>query len=208
MAGDSPYEAAEAYLRPIQRAISCLTRSRVNVERPPSGLSPAQAPTLTFPLMLAGGEAVPLGRAFGRTPFALSMRQRYSLVHTPDDRDRGPWKVQTRDYEYAVYSITEGGPKELFAYHYHPSSVRSRIKRPHLHFRSAAGVTGALEAAHYLTGRVALEEVVWMLLDDQDNQFNVRPLQPRWREILQESLIAFEQWRTWPGTGGTEHPLT
>jgi hypothetical protein len=164
-----------------------------------------------FPLVLADGEPVRLQAKPGSSRFAFSMRQRYALVHVRDDADRGPWKVRTLDYEYAVYAVTRNGsdqPRELFAYHFHPSSERSRIKRPHVHFRSVAVTTAELEAAHFPTGRVALEEVVWMLLDERDNQFGVKPSRPDWREVLHEGLAAFEQWRTWPGLGGPMYPLT
>lgn len=82
------------------------------------------------------------------------------------------------------------------------------MKRPHLHLPSAAGVSDVLEAGHYPTGRVTLEEVVWMLLDDQDNRFGIRPERANWREVLREGLAAFERWQTWPSGDAPSHPLS
>ncbi|HEV2124843.1 MAG TPA: hypothetical protein VGW38_19010, partial [Chloroflexota bacterium] len=198
----------QAYLEPIRRTISCITQAKVKAYTPPSGLSPQRARDEVFPLVLADGEPVSLKARSGSPRFAFSMRQQYKLEHHPDDPNRGPWKVVTLDYEYAVYTDTRDGAKELVTYHFHPSSKMSRVKRPHLHLRSAAGVMPVLEAGHYPTGRVALEEVVWMLLDDRDNQFGVQPLRRNWRAVLQEGLDAFERWRTWPTGGAPSHPLT
>lgn len=208
MAGDTPYQAVQAYLRPIQRAVSCLVQAKVSAQNPPSGWSRQKIVEASFPMVLADGEPVRLRPKPGSDRFAFAMRQRYQLQYVPDDPDRGPWKVQTLDYEYAIYHVIEGVLKELLTYHYHPSSDRSRVKRPHLHLRSAAGVIPVLAAGHYPTGRVSLEEVVWMLLNDQDNQFGVRPLANNWRAILQSGLEAFEQWRTWPHGGTPSHPLS
>jgi hypothetical protein len=122
--------------------------------------------------MLAEGEPVRLQARPGFPRFGFSLRQRYQLVHLPEDPERGPWKVRTVDYYYAVH---DDQGKELFAYHYHPGG-RSQMQRPHVHFRALAVTRPQLEAAHYPTGRVALEEVLWMLLDEQANRFGVRPL--------------------------------
>jgi hypothetical protein len=167
----------------------------VNVERPLAALSPQRAAEVTYPLMLAEGEPVRLQARAGFPRFGFSLRQRYQLVHIPEDPERGPWKVRTVDYYYAVH---DDQGKELFAYHYHPGG-RSRMQRPHVHFRALTVTRPEFEAAHYPTGRVALEEVLWMLLDEQDNKFGVRPLRANWREVLQRGLAAFERWRTWPG---------
>jgi hypothetical protein len=45
-----------------------------------------------------------------------------------------------------------------------------------------------------LTGRVGLESIIRVLVDD----FNVRPRRGDWQGVLHATETLFEQWRTWP----------
>jgi hypothetical protein len=71
------------------------------------------------------------------------------------------------------------GP-EIVAYHWHPGR-RSPIDFPHLHLGAGSGVDREeLHKAHLPTGRVELEDVLLMAIQE----FGVRPRREDWEEIL------------------------
>ena len=181
MAGKSPHEAVENYLRPLRRALSCVTKAGLQI----TGRHPGPKHSLT----LGGGPPVPL-----RGGLALTVEQRYEVVQA--EGERGPWKVSTLAYIYALDDAESG--HEVIAYHWHPDG-RSSEARPHLHLGAGAGVTrSALGDAHLPTNRVALEDVVRLAITD----LGVEPLRVDWRDVLWESQIDFETWGTWGQPAG------
>jgi hypothetical protein len=105
---------------------------------------------------------------------------------------RGPWKIETAAYSY---SIREAPDRELLRYDWHPAMKEEgrAVAHPHLH-TSAGGVAGKwLHKAHLPTGRVALEDILQLLLTD----LGVRPRRDDWERVLARTRIAFMQWRTW-----------
>jgi len=183
VAGRNPREAAGRFLAPIARALACVTPTRPIA----TGHAAGCAGVLTFP---AGG-AVTLGPR--RLRFGVTMR--YTIERTADPHDpRGPWKVRTLGYAYTLDAAT--GP-ELLAYHWHPDQPEGRrlVAFPHVHVRAIKdGADRRLCVAHLPTGRIALEDVLELLLGD----FKVRRLRGDWRQVLGETRAAFMRYRTWP----------
>ena len=114
----------------------------------------------------------------------------YQVVRT-DDHDRGPWKVRTAAYNYALFDAGV----EFLSYHWHPEhrEEESWITYPHLHVR-AQGTTGRLiQKAHLPTNRIALEDVLRLAI----SELNVTPRRKDWNQVLTRTQSAYEKWRTW-----------
>ena len=110
----------------------------------------------------------------------------YRIVEAPGEW--GPFKVKTTAYQYAIDDEKE---KELFAFQWHPDS---KIKFPHLHLGSSAKIAEkTLKKLHLPTGRIALEQVLRLAVED----LGIKPLNRRWDAILSEAQQRFEKWRTW-----------
>jgi hypothetical protein len=128
------------------------------------------------------GEAVPLR---GRHRLSLRVAMRYRIVRA--EGARGPWKIATAGYEYAI-DDQEG--REVLAYHWQAGVAPPY---PHLHLGAGAGVAALLRKRHLPTGRVALEAVLRLLL----TELGVEPLRRDWRAVLERGERRFAAWRTW-----------
>jgi hypothetical protein len=118
---------------------------------------------------------------------SLYLEQQYQVIEAPDER--GPWKVSTRAYRYRVDSAAG---EELVLWHWHPTDQEGRPHkepRPHLHAQ-----VGDLRGLHLLTGRVGVESIIRVLI----NEFGVQPRRDDWQSTLDTTEALFEQWRTWP----------
>ena len=126
----------------------------------------------------------------GENRLHLSVAIQYEIVQSPDP-DRGPWKVSTRKY---MYHVVADDMTEVILFHWHPDG-KSTEKGPHLHVGSSQLTPNAVVSsrAHVPTGRVSLESVIELLIQD----FGVVPLRADWRETLATSRTQFHQWRTW-----------
>lgn len=178
MAGRTPREALAAFIDPLQRALSCVTRANI-VYRPPR---PGHVQVLGV-----SEEPIRLQATAGRRAPALYVEQQYEVVEAPGER--GPWKISTRAYRYRIDSAARA---ELVLWHWHPTDREERSHReprPHLHAQ-----VGELRGLHLLTGRVGLESVIRVLL----NELGVRPRRDDWQDVLDATEAVFEQWRTWP----------
>ena len=83
----------------------------------------------------------------------LRLVHHYRIAEVPDER--GPWKVSTAGYFYA---LDDSRDREIIAYHWHPGG-RSPIRFPHLHVGPGAGCQREdLASAHCPTGRISVEE--------------------------------------------------
>lgn len=173
MAGKTPHEALRNFVGPLQLALSCIDRANV-VYRPYAGGGIQALTTSEDPLRLRTTDRT--------TDYFLSIGQQYEIVET-EDRERGPWKVSTRAYQYR---IDDHDRSEIVVWHWHPDGD-SPYTKPHLH------ASGPLTDYHLPTGRVSLESVVRFLLQD----LGVRSLRDAADEILSEGEAAFEDWRTW-----------
>jgi len=141
--------------------------------------------SLSFP----GGEPATLGKD---KRYTLNIRQMYRVVKREDER--GPWKVQTTGYFYA---LTGEDGATILEYHWHPAGS-SPVVVPHLHLEKGAGnLRDDLHRAHIPTGRIAIEDAIRLAIE----AFEVEPLRDDWDAVLKSSQDSFERWRTWGGSG-------
>lgn len=117
----------------------------------------------------------------------------------------GVWRLQVAESGYK-YQLTPDGDSWIFRYDYH--RVRSDVHpRGHVHLngdlKASDGLDGArydtLERVHFPTGRVSLEAVVRLLVE----QFGVstNPSCPEWRRLLAESEQLFHDVAQVPPSG-------
>ncbi len=112
----------------------------------------------------------------------------YKIVE--GDGDRGPYKVKTVSYFYAIENRRQ---QELAAYHWHPEGTD--VAFPHIHFGKGVikDTTHSLQEKHYPTGRISVEEFLMLAV----REFGVRPIKAEWKTILGETQGRFDQWKTW-----------
>ena len=159
--------------------MSCLTDSVLTVR---GGYHVAAEP---HAMVLARGDPV---RVSG-TELAVRITQHYRIVEASGPR--GPWKVSTAAYWYSLEQLDEWS--EIIAFHWHPAG-RTAITTPHLHLGPAAHVgRGELARAHIPTSRVAIEDFVWLLIQE----FGARPQRDDWADVLDAAQETFNEWRTW-----------
>lgn len=141
-----------------------------------------------------GWDPVSLCAGNGRRGLALAVGHEYQIIKIEDDTAlRGPWTVETTRYVYAI--LDELG-NEVLTYHWHPedpfqASGQSTVPTPHLHLSETIQPISlgegfdpvTLAEMHLRTGRVSLEDIVELLIDELD----VRPLHARWRQTLDEN---------------------
>lgn len=176
MAGKTASKARDAFFKPIQRALSCVTKAQIH-RPPPRGPGEQEGLTLSEdPIFVRTRQHDRVG---------LSIAQQFRLVET-DDPERGPWKVSTLAYWYRVEN--DSG-RELVSWHWHPLG-HNAYEAPHLH------VGWPEYAKHHLpTERVSIEAVIRFLITELD----VVPQKSDWAEVLDRAEAMFRRWRTWPG---------
>lgn len=125
-------------------------------------------------------------RRDGDDPLWLKLGQVFHFEE--DERHPGEWKVKTDGYAYTV-TLDEDLSQELLSWHWHPSSRPD----PHLHVGRRHPEFPPFGKVHVPTGRVALERVVFFLIEE----LRVVPLRADWRQVLEDTLRRFEHWRTW-----------
>lgn len=180
MAGASPKQPVENFVRPLQRALSCVTTAVIDRQ---GGYDLG----VIYALTVNAGEPVRLARVARPSDIAIRIGQQYRIVHA--EGDRGPLKVQTVAY---MYTLEDADGREVFGYHWHPES-RSPSSFPHIHFGAGAMVGRAeVQRAHFPTGRVSVEEFLRLLIE----AFDVRTRRRDWRAVLQQTQAAFSKWRT------------
>lgn len=183
MSGKSPSQAVEAFLAPLQRAVSCISQTPLLVS--PNGRHLLGKP---HALLWNGGLPVSLKTKDARIGLELAMR--YEIVHVPD-QERGPFTVSTRGY---LYSIRSADGAEVLSYHWHPFGSSS-IAWPHLHIGAVALAADGLitRKAHLPTARVSLEQVIRVCI----LELGANPLRDDWQQVLTDSEDLFKLGRTW-----------
>jgi hypothetical protein len=124
LAGAPPKQAVENFVKPLQRALSCVTTAVIDRQA-------GHDLGTTYALTVNGGEPVHLARVNRRADIAIRIAQHYRIVQA--EADRGPLKVQTVAY---MYTLEDAEGREVFGYHWHPES-RSPASIPHLHLEPA-----------------------------------------------------------------------
>jgi hypothetical protein len=187
--GRTPQEAVRHYTQALQDALSCVVQGRlVRLAANPFEPDPA-----IHPIALNGDEPAPLR---GPARLYLVVNQNYSIVRTEDETSPR-WKVSTRGYFYGLQ--TEQGA-EAVSFHWSPRPGEM-IARPHAHVGRrllSTPITLGLASfdlprVHIPTGRVALEEVIRMAIQE----FAVEPRREDWEQVLERTQSASQRWGSW-----------
>ena len=117
----------------------------------------------------------------------LRLRQRFRVVRDGPTR----FHVSTESY---FYRLDDATGRELAAWHWHPGQL---VDYPHAHVTCDT----LTSAAHLPTGRVSIESVLRLLLDD----LGVTAKRADYTNVLDEAERPFIQHRRWhargPGSG-------
>ena len=162
--GRSPAEAVNYYRHSIQRMVSCVTISVVDVA---GGYYPSPVP---HRLTMNGGLPVALGG-----PSQFRLQQNYRIVES--ELSGAPWRVEVVDYDYVIYDVEQ---REVLLYHWHPVG-NSSVETPHLHLEQGAQVgRSEVRDAHLPTGDVSLNAILRVLIEEM----GVHPRRSDWESIL------------------------
>jgi len=180
VSGRTPREAVDNYVRPLQRAVSCVSDAVVQL------LADGRKEGAVRGFVVNQNESFSLA---GPQRFLLNVSQRYEVVQATGDK--GPWKVSTRGYQYHLVTADH---TEVLLWHWHPVGFSS-YDQPHMHAGRAVLDPGGVltRKAHLPTGRVAIEEMLLLLISD----FQVVPRRSDFSEVLLDNLQAFKRYRTW-----------
>lgn len=169
--GRTPAEVVSRYRQAMQRLLSCVTDSVVDVA---GGYFPSDIP---HRLALNYDQPVPIGRA---SKFMLRLRQNYLIVEPLMSNDS--WYVELAGYNYVLYDEDQ---REVVIYHWHPHGNSPEVT-PHLHLQQGAQVGRAeVRDAHHPTGQISLGRYLRYLIRD----YGVEPRRPDWRLILDEYSV-------------------
>lgn len=166
MRGRTSAEAVNNYRQHVQRLVSCVTHSVVNVA---GGYHPGPFP---HSLLLNNGQPVGLG---GESRLAVQLQQSY-LIDPPTARG-DLWTVNVVAY---AYTLLDADQREVLNYHWHPIG-NSRVSTPHLHLEQGAMVgRPEVRDAHLPTGAITIGAFLHLLVQD----LSVMPERQDWASIL------------------------
>ncbi|MEO7837042.1 MAG: hypothetical protein ABIS21_05320 [Acidimicrobiales bacterium] len=174
MPGRNPSAALQAFIKPLQQNVSCLSPSNVLIVSPGGRNTTNQIHSLT----IAGSGPIRLRDC----PLFLAVGLRYDIIKTADP-SKGPFKVRTRAYDYALRD--EDG-KTLASYHWHPLG-QSTYTAPHLHHPPM------FPRIHWPCQRTSLEEMVRLCIVE----FGATPARDDWEEVLLVNESTFRLYRSW-----------
>lgn len=174
MPGRSAAQARNHFLAPLKRALSCVTDAQLATT---SGLSPDEIQALTLPQ----GPVRLKSKQYGH--LWLQIAQQFRLVQ---DGPRS-WHTSTVAYDYRL----DDSDGELISWHWHPATG---VEFPHLH------VSRWLidRKAHTPTGRVSIEAVLRMLLDEYGVPAR-KDHADDYLDVLKASEKDFITYRRWNG---------
>jgi len=184
MPGNSPQEAVEAFLLPLQRAIGCLGQNKIT-------LSPGGRGQLgrTHAWTLNGDHGV---TRKGGWHFEAQM---YYEIITDERPGYGPYRVTTRAYRYRIARSAV----DIARIHWHPKG-KSDEKRPHLHlalnidpgkWRPGDPMPDTIKE-HLPSGRMTLEDAVgWAI------SLGMPTVRDDWATVLAECQAPHLQYRSW-----------
>ena len=171
MPGRTPAAALDAYIGPLQRAVSCLGHAKITVTNPRPGQVGDEA--MWF---INGGHGI-------ETAVGLfEGSQRFRLIEIPEGdyrRQAGRFRMKTLMYAYNLHR--DDG---TLSWHWHPQG-NSDEQRPHMHL--PIGPRG-----HYPTPRFSIEETVeWTIAQGAE------PACEDWRDRLAISDALHKLHRSW-----------
>ena len=132
-------------------------------------------PHRTHYLTLARGYLIVL-RARRGSDVALRVTQEYTVIESKGAPRHARFEVAIAAYWYALeVPHTE---EEILAFHWHPDVPA--IPFPHVHLESGLQIASRFVGTHVPTGRVALQDILWLAIHD----FGVMARVSNWTEIL------------------------
>lgn len=182
MAGENPSDALGNYVRPMQKAISCLhpnAHLSTDCRDPKDGK--------THNLNLAGNEPVRVATVSGSSSYLVYVAQAFEIIRDKDP-ERGPWRATTKGYMYSVMEDTEA-QREIVGFHWHPGE--QGFNEAHMHIPDHP--SSQMQHAHIPSGRVSIESFVSFLI----REFKVKAHQTGYRGILEHSEGRFRRFRNW-----------
>lgn len=184
MRGSAPTEAIQAYRKLLSTSLACVIAQPQVRTGPIDGKPP-------YALLVNNGRSVPLSAT--EPPIALRLRQLFQFVHTPEAARRQRYRVSVTSYDYVLLNPDSGA--EVLAFHWHPELYeggQQLVMFPHLHIDSSVLSEPALTKMHIPTERIAIEDVVGLVIRD----FKARPLVRSWEHRLQLNRATFERSQT------------
>lgn len=191
MAGRTPGDAFERYVERLRESLHCVTPVRLTLRE-------RGTLRVDVPYSVALNEMRPV-RLQANPPIYLVAGQ-VARVRPVDD-PRGPFKVRTDSYFYAIHvaGSVNGATAEALAFQWTPDATGvSEVGFPHLHIGAVlvAGQTalrpGSLHKAHIPTGRVSVEAVIRLAI----REFGAKPLVSNWEEVLDRNEEESVRWKT------------
>jgi hypothetical protein len=179
LAGKNPAEALEHYVRPFQQAVACIASTAqftTDCRNPKDGLEH---------YLRLSGEPLRVATPRGDVHYQLAIGQRFRIVEDRE-RDRGPWRANTRSY---MYTVANDDGAEILGYHWHPGE--QGFNEPHIHV--AGHPHASLQHAHLPTGRVTVEAFILLLI----REFNVRAQNTGYKKVLEASESRFQKFKDW-----------
>lgn len=170
MPGRSPHQAVDNFIRPIQLAVSCISKDVV---------VHGGEHELNTPCAIQVGKEGNIKLKGGKV--YLTVQLNYEIIDDPNEP--GGYKITTTAYSYAIRDRNE---KELLRYDWHPKI--EHISYPHIHVEDSK-----LKKHHLPTSRIVLEQILRLLI----TQFDVRPKRKDWSAILTRGLRAVEDHCSW-----------
>lgn len=172
----SSHAAIKRYVKPLQRALSCVSKTDQWLAGRPTGKD-------LYRLAIAGGGPVQI-RFTDREPLYLDAGQTFDVYY-----DGSEYRVRTEGYIYII-SPSERLDSALVAWHWHPPN-RSR---PHMHFDRPLG--------HIPTGRVTFESVVRYAIEELE----AIPARKDWDDVLLATESLHVRYRSWNVDPAVEPP--
>jgi len=185
----SPEAAAKQFRRTITDVLRCITEAYVDISEQEAASGEITA------LTLGGGLPVRLDLPTPHSRLSLSVTINYRVIS-----ETAGWRVHTEKYFYTL----DDGTNEIIAFHWDPTNVE--VRYPHLHLAYASGVQHpVLQTAHIPTGRVLIEDVIWLTIREfqveclnRDAEHNHRVCRRR----LRTARKIFGELQSWGATAG------
>ncbi len=181
MRGSSQYEAIQAHTKLLSASLACV----IAAPQVRAGALDREGP---FGLALNSGRNVPLTATVPH--IALRLHQWFRLVNSPEAVRDERWRVSITSYDYAL--LNPDTEAELLAFHWHPELAEGGMQLvtfPHLHIDSSVLSEPALTKMHIPTERIAVEDVVGLVIRD----FKARPLVRNWERRLRSNRVIVQR---------------